>query len=244
VDFQSGIAPLDEHLGGLIPGRLHLLTGGPGTGKSTACYHFLQAGLRTGESVALLTLDRLGDLAAHATSIGFDLAGGLRDRKLGLLRYRPEFARYLASSASPFRAMDDLWQLIVDIQPTRLVIDPISPFLTDSTASGAAVAALAQLLDGFGVTTLLTYGGDLSAHYDARLNALIQRAAVIAHLAREQNGGLCMRVVQSRTRPAPANDIRFDLVPGTGLVARGETLTETVSLVGRIPGLVEITRLS
>jgi len=244
VDIQSGIAPLDEQLGGLIPGRLHLLTGGPGTGKSTACYHFLQSGLRNGEAVALLTIDRLEDLAAHAGSVGFDLAGGLRNRKLGLLRYRPDFARYLASSASPYRAMDDLWQMIVDVQPTRLVIDPISPFLTDSTASGSAIAALAQLLDGFGVTTLLTYGGDVSTQYDARLNAIIPRAALIVHLERDQNNGLRMQVVQSRTRAAPAGAVRFELVAGAGIVSVDEVTTETVTLVGRIPQLVEITRLS
>ena len=89
-----------------------------------------------------------------------------------------------------------------------------------------------------------TYGGDLSVDYDARLNALIQRAALIVHLAREQNGVLRLNVLQSRTRPAPANAVRFDLVPGQGMVALKETTTETVNLVGRIPGLVEITRLS
>jgi KaiC/GvpD/RAD55 family RecA-like ATPase len=103
VSIQSGIAPLDEHLGGMIPGRLHLLTGGPGTGKSTACYHFLQAGLRAGETVALLTLDRLSDLVTHTRCVGLDLRAAVRDRKLGLLRFRSDFARYLSSSGSPYR---------------------------------------------------------------------------------------------------------------------------------------------
>jgi KaiC/GvpD/RAD55 family RecA-like ATPase len=196
---------------------LHLLTGGPGPGKSTACFQFRKAGLQAEETVALLTLDRLSDLTGHMRSIGFDLASALLNRKLGLLRFRPEFARHLASSASPCRAMDDLWHLIVDIQPSRLVIDPISPFLTDSTASGAAVGALAQLLDGFGVTTLLTYSGDVSADYDARLNPIIQRAAVIVHIARD-HGGLQMTVVQDRTRAAPRTGVRFELAAGAGLV--------------------------
>src|SRR5262245_19880114 len=155
--IHSGIAPLDQQLGGMIPGRLHLLTGGPGTGKSTACYHFLQAGLQSGEAVALLTLDRLSDLQSHARCAGLEVHEALRNNKLALLRFRPDFARHLSSSASPYRVMDDLWRTFVDVKPARLVIDPLAPFLNDSTASGAVLAALAQLLDGFGVTTLLTY---------------------------------------------------------------------------------------
>jgi KaiC/GvpD/RAD55 family RecA-like ATPase len=203
----------------MIPGRLHLLTGGPGTGKSTACYHFLQAGLQAGETVALLTLDRLSDLVTHARCVGLDLKAAVGNRKLGLLRFRSDFARYLSSSGSPYRALDDLWTMIVDIKPDRIVVDPVSPFLSESTASGAAVATLAQLMDGFGVTTLLTYPGDVTSAYDARLNAIVQRCALILHLAREQSGTLRLQVVQNRTSAAPVEPVRFQLLPDAGISA-------------------------
>jgi len=240
--LHSGIAPLDR-LGGLIPGRLHLLTGGPGTGKSTACYHFLQAGLQSGDSVALLTLERLSDLLSHTRRTGLHLEAAVRSKQLGLLRFRPDFTRHLSSSASPYRVIDDLWRLIVELKPTRLVIDPLSPFLTDSTASGAALAALAQLLDGFGVTTLLTFGNDISSGYDARLSAIVQHAALVVHLAREAERVLRMQIVQDRTHPAPASSVRFEL-RDAGLILLPDMLMERVTVDAHLPGFLEIARFS
>ena len=64
--IQSGVLPLDHHLGGVQPGRLLLLTGGTGAGKTTACLEFLHAGLRIGEAGVLITLDRITDIVAGA----------------------------------------------------------------------------------------------------------------------------------------------------------------------------------
>src|SRR5256885_1944404 len=49
--IRSGIAPVDELLGGLRPGATYLLTGGPGSGKSACGLQFAGAGLRRGERV-------------------------------------------------------------------------------------------------------------------------------------------------------------------------------------------------
>src|SRR5467141_2854743 len=68
--IPSGIPPLDARLGGAIPGRIHMLSGGPGTGKTTAGPQFLRHGLQLGETVAMLTSDRLADLGSHATHLG------------------------------------------------------------------------------------------------------------------------------------------------------------------------------
>src|SRR5688572_4393313 len=80
--IQSGVLPLDRHLGGVQPGRLLLLTGGAGAGKTTACLEFLHAGLRVGEAGVLLTLDRVGDIVTHACAIGMQLEDPVRARRL------------------------------------------------------------------------------------------------------------------------------------------------------------------
>jgi KaiC/GvpD/RAD55 family RecA-like ATPase len=216
--IHSGIAPLDQQLGGVFPGRLHLLTGGPGTGKSTACLQFLNAGLRNGEAVALLTLDRLADLSSHARCTGLDLGPSLLTGRLALLRFRPEFASLLARAGLPDRVIDDFRRLIAGVQPARLVIDPLTPFLADGSASGAALAALGHLLDALGVTALITYPGDVSAGYDARLDPIVQRAAAIVHFVRDDGGTNRMQIVQTRPCATPANPVRFALRPGAGLV--------------------------
>ncbi len=216
--IRSGVVPLDEQLGGAFRGRLHLLTGGPGTGKSTACLQFLNAGLSKGEPVGLLTLDRLTDLVSHARSVGLELEPPLRANRLLLLRYRAEFTRHLDWAGLPDRVIDDFRRLLSGIRPTRLVVDPLTPFLAHNSAAGPALAALSELLEELGITTIFTYPGDVSAGYDTRLDQVVQRAAAIIHLARGDGGINRMHIVQSRSRPAPSTAVRFVLKPGTGLV--------------------------
>lgn len=49
---QSGIPGLDELLrGGFVRGRMYLVSGEPGTGKTTVGFHFLEEGLANDEPV-------------------------------------------------------------------------------------------------------------------------------------------------------------------------------------------------
>lgn len=233
--IHSGIAPLDQQLGGVFPGRLHLLTGATGTGKSTACLQFLNAGLRTDEPVALLTLDRLADLTSHARCTGLDLGPPLLTGRLVLLRFRAEFANLLARAGSSDRVIDDFRRLLAKVQPARLVIDPLTPFLADGSASGAALAALGLLLDRLGVTAILTYPADVSQGYDARLDPIVQRAAAIVHFSRGDGATNRMQIVQNRSGVTPASAARFALSTGGGLVTiAGENVLTELNGAGAI----------
>jgi circadian clock protein KaiC len=72
-----GIAGLDEvTAGGLTRGRLFLLEGSPGTGKTTIATQFLIAGAAAGESSLYITLSETEDeLRAGAASHGWSLDG-------------------------------------------------------------------------------------------------------------------------------------------------------------------------
>jgi circadian clock protein KaiC len=72
-----GIAGLDEvTAGGLTRGRLFLLEGSPGTGKTTIATQFLMAGAAAGESSLYITLSETEDeLRAGAASHGWSLEG-------------------------------------------------------------------------------------------------------------------------------------------------------------------------
>lgn len=74
---STGIGGLDDVLlGGLQPGRVYLIEGTPGTGKTTLALSFLLAGLAVGDSALYVTLSesRL-ELEAAATVHGWSLAG-------------------------------------------------------------------------------------------------------------------------------------------------------------------------
>ena len=75
ADF--GIDGLDDITdGGLARGRLFLLEGSPGTGKTTIATQFLNAGARAGERGLYITLSETeAEFRAGAASHGWDLAG-------------------------------------------------------------------------------------------------------------------------------------------------------------------------
>lgn len=68
---------MDDVLGGgLARGRVFLLEGSPGTGKTTVALQFLMAGVREGERCLYITLSETDDeLRASATSHGWSLDG-------------------------------------------------------------------------------------------------------------------------------------------------------------------------
>jgi circadian clock protein KaiC len=74
---STGIPSLDDVLaGGLPPGRLYLVEGDPGTGKTTLGLHFLLEGARQGETALYVTLTETTDeVRAVAESHGWSLDG-------------------------------------------------------------------------------------------------------------------------------------------------------------------------
>src|SRR3712207_837031 len=106
--LRSGVAPIDERLGGLTLGRPHLLSGTTGAGKTAACLAFLATGLSLGESAALLTQDDPRDLLGQAADLGLDLTQGLASGRFVLLRYQREFATRYARALSADPVLDEI----------------------------------------------------------------------------------------------------------------------------------------
>ncbi len=73
----TGIKGLDEVLAGGLPvGEMHLVEGGPGTGKTTLGLQFLIEGARLGEKAAFITLAQTeAALNKIAASFGWSLDG-------------------------------------------------------------------------------------------------------------------------------------------------------------------------
>src|ERR1700733_3344933 len=74
---ETGVPGLDAIMwGGLIPGRLYLLDGDPGAGKTTFALQYLLEGLSRGEKCLYVTLSETHEeLAAGADSHGWSLDG-------------------------------------------------------------------------------------------------------------------------------------------------------------------------
>ncbi|MGS5087035.1 ATPase domain-containing protein [Hydrogenophaga sp. A37] len=75
--LQTGVSGLDDVLGGgLTRGRLYLVEGSPGTGKTTIAMQYLMEGVRQGERVLYVTLSETEEeLQGLAKSHDWDLSG-------------------------------------------------------------------------------------------------------------------------------------------------------------------------
>jgi circadian clock protein KaiC len=138
----TGIPELDEALGhrGFFRGSSVLVSGTPGTGKSTIAATFVDAACARGERCLYLAMEESGDqIVRNMRSIGLDLD---RWRKSGLLRIgasRPTLYGLETHLATMLKA-------IRNFDPAIVVLDPITNF--GPVGSGDEVqAALTRLLD-------------------------------------------------------------------------------------------------
>jgi KaiC/GvpD/RAD55 family RecA-like ATPase/DNA-binding response OmpR family regulator len=215
--IQSGIAPLDERLGGVAPARIHLLTGGLGSGKTAACLHFIDAALREGQRAAMLSGDRGSDLKALATYLGIDLDTPLREGRLTLLRYRSEFTARFRHLPAPERALLDLRTMMGSEPPSRIAIDPLDPFLGEGGPVTAGSLALVNFLEGLGATALVTHSSDAAGNLDRRLDPIIARSVAVLRLERGHGSVHYLGVVRARVPNIPTAPIAFEIRAGSGI---------------------------
>lgn len=213
----SGISPLDERLGGVAPGRTHILIGGLGTGKTAASLHFLDVALRDGEPTAMVTLDRGLDLKSLAEYLGIDIDTPLREGRLQLFRFRPEFSQRYAHSATPEGALADLRKMLGTNPPSRIVIDPVDPFLGEGGPVTAGAVALAGFLETLGATALLTHHSNPTENPDRRLDALVARSAAVIHLERGHSNVNYLSIVRARFPDIPDAPLAFRIRRGVGI---------------------------
>jgi KaiC/GvpD/RAD55 family RecA-like ATPase/DNA-binding NarL/FixJ family response regulator len=227
--IPSGIPTLDERLGGLMPRRIYLLTGAPGTGKTVACLEFLNVALEAGEPAVMLTNDDPTDVIEQGRYLGIELDEHLESERLVLLRYQLDFARRFARSATPELAFDELRRLIGSVTPSRLVVDSVAPILDGGSAAGIGVHALANFLESLGGTSVATYSADLAGLYDRRLEPLAQRAAAILHFECDRDRGHRVEVRKVRFGVKSTAPISFTIQPGIGIVPLAETRQRRLS---------------
>src|SRR4051812_2862986 len=220
--IRSGIAPVDEALGGVVPARIHLLTGALGTGKTAACLQFVAAAFRAGEPAAMITADRGCDLRALAVYLGIDIDAPLASGLLQLVRFRPQFASALAASRSPERAFSDLRQLL-GTTPERISIDPFDPFLGDGGPVNAGSLALVDFLDELGATSLLTHSSEPGASLDRRLDPIVGRSVAVMRIERDRDDTHYLRVLRSRVSELPAQPVPFEIRRDGGIKSRRQT---------------------
>lgn len=126
-----GVAGLDDVLqGGLLPGRLYLLDGNPGAGKTTLALQFLLEGVRKGEKCLYVTLSETKEeLSAGAASHGWSIEGieileliANEDELTG----DAELTMFHPAEVELTQTTRSILEGIEAIHPARMVLDSLS----------------------------------------------------------------------------------------------------------------------
>lgn len=150
VRITSGVPGFDKLIGGGFErGAAMLLSGGPGTGKTTFCLHFLVEGFKKKENSLFITFEESKeDIVRDAKGFGWDLES--MGKRVIIKYYSPfEFERFL----------NELEDLITKNDIKRVVIDSTSVFglyLKDPYEVRKKIWELSNLIKRWGCTALIT----------------------------------------------------------------------------------------
>jgi circadian clock protein KaiC len=213
----TGISGLDQITGGGLPrGRVTLVAGSAGAGKTLLGLQFLVAGARDyGEPGVLLTFEEsAAKVADNVRSLGFDLDELQRDGLLAVLSFRVEPTEIIAAGEFDFEPLfvilDDA---ITRTGAKRVVLDTIEvlfgAFGADSIVR-AELSRLARWLEDRGVTAIVTgERGDGSITRHGIEEYVSDCVIVLDHRVREEISTRRLRVVKYRGSAHGTNEYPF-----------------------------------
>jgi len=208
--ISTGIAGLDQMLGGagFYRGSSVLVSGSPGTGKSSIAASFVNAACERGEKALLFTYEESqSQLLRNMRSIGLDLQHWV---KKGLLR--------IESTRPTLHGLEQhlvhMYDLVRAWKPAVVAVDPISNLTSEGEDAGLKLT-LMRLIDFLktqGVTALFTSltsdsGAMMTATSEMGVSSLMDSWLLLANVAHNGERTRTLQVLKSRGMPH-SNQVR------------------------------------
>ncbi len=221
----TGISGLDQITeGGLPRGRVSLVAGSAGAGKTLLALEFLVAGaLKYGEPGVLVSFEESAEkVTLNVRSLGFDLDQLQRDGLLTVISFQVEPAEIIATGAFD---LEPLFLILDDalgrIGARRVVLDTVEvlfgAFGDDSTVR-AELSRLARWLEARGVTAIVTgERGTTSLTRHGIEEYVTDCVIVLDHRVTEEISTRRLRVVKYRGSAHGTNEFPF-LISARGFV--------------------------
>jgi len=215
--ISTGIPRLDAMLGsrGFFCGSSILLTGTPGTGKTSIAACFAQAAARRGDRVLFFSFEESpNQIIRNMHAIRLRLEPWV---KRGLLRFhsaRPTLCGLEMHLATMFKE-------IVAFQPAVVIVDPITSLLvagTDSETKGM-VTRLIDFMKGGQVTsffTSLTHGGQALQQSEIAMSSLMDSWLLLQDFEGNGERNRLLYVLKARGM-AHSNQVREFLISNRGI---------------------------
>ena len=196
---SAGFERLDTMLGGgLFRGSSTLITGVPGTSKTTLAGKFVEAACRRGERTLFVSFDEAADrIARNLTSVGIQLKTHV---KSGLLRMYSGRTEAIAAEDHLIK----LKALIREHRPRCMVIDPLSAIAkAGSLAAARAVAnRLIYLAKDEKITVMVTAINEGDAPEteatDLQISTIADTWIHLSYLIRSGERNRALTIIKSR----------------------------------------------
>jgi circadian clock protein KaiC len=217
----TGVDRLDEMLGGgYYRGSSVLVTGVPGTAKTTLGAAFANAACREGERTLYVSFDEPArQIVRNMCSVGVDLQPHIDAGLLRMYSVRTE----VRSAEEHLVVLDKMMR---DFEPTGIVVDPISALLKSGgqLAAGDTSIRLLDLARSRGVTAVCTSlvpdRGEAAGATDIQISTIADTWIHLAYVLQGGERNRALSIIKSRGM-AHSNQVR-EMV----LSSRGTTLTD------------------
>lgn len=153
--LKTGVEGLDDLMeGGFVKGDIHLVAGGPGTGKSVLCSNVAYNLATSGEKVIYATFEESADyFRRNAKLLGLDFAPLEKEGKMELVDLEAIRGQQIESNVST------LIQAARDAEGSLLVIDSVTALLLACETQfemRTFMKSVYNSLKSEGITTILT----------------------------------------------------------------------------------------
>ena len=225
LDFEAtGIAPLDDQVGGLCRGRVYLGQGAGGGAKGVFAVQFLHRCLERGEGAVLVTTDRVDTVLYVGSSIGLDLRPHVRSGKLVVVGLAERFEYALESRNDVVALAAEIGSYAAECQATRIVINSILTILCSAPRLVLSAPLMTDLVDGLertGATTLVL-SDDPVTPQEELANAYLKRSSfgtiVLGSEAHGRGTGVLKLERMHGVTGESSEGLPFRVAFGTGIV--------------------------
>jgi circadian clock protein KaiC len=202
TQVSSGISGLDSILhGGFVNGRLYLVIGTPGTGKTLLGTQFLSAGLEAGETVLFIHGEEsVADIRANTAELGIDIEDA------EFLDIGPESGFFTQANSYDVveprdvedgHLISDIREAIEAVDPDRVLIDPITHFQYLEPTEyqfRKRIISFARFLQNRGTTVLVTKTP--TEQMDTQLKSLSDGVIELSY--QDEKAGRRIRILKHR----------------------------------------------
>ena len=226
---STGVGELDRMLdgGGYYRGSSALISGTPGSGKTTLGARFLEAGCERGERGLMLAFEESpAQIVRNMASVGIDLGRWLEGGALRIVAARPDAYGLETHLARSYRAIEDH-------DPVNVVIDPLSGLNGEAYEIKATLSRLIDHLKSREITSVMTTLVTSQADKQSGLgiSSVIDTWLDVSNLELEGERNRGINILKSRGMPH-SNQVREFLITGAGVDIRDVYASEGAVLMG------------